>query len=673
PNGTLRVTGRDFSGAAVDRSCAFTTQNTGACVPAQANTTITGTTVAFGQLLPGGYQVAFTSTDGLYRPLTMSVQIAGGTDPVQITMNLAAGTSIQRGTVLGPDSQPVAGATVTLRQNNNVELVAKDVAGADYPAVTTGADGAFQFSTVPDGVYRVMVDACGYGRTFSAAITLNTQVTANPPAVTVRLAPVTRSVTVNLSSSAGTSLVGLPASFQPVGLQSDDPACTVAAGVTNTARSGFFVAPDGTVTAPQLPTGRWAVSVATANSPFGASTPSFLAPMPDFGTPTLTPSIPPINIIGTGGQIRQAQVTLNVSWPAGCATAPASVRLTLTPGAGDPVTLDATVRSNADKSGTATLTTLLPAGSYSWSLAADNGFTAQPATGTLTVPSSGPTPAQSIDSQLLPPAVPVTTTLSVDGAPPQPAGIVSATPAGGGPVVTSDATGLLCLAPTPGWSIAIRSTADATMLIPDITGVNVTRAGPNTVAFVGFTLQPGVTLAPVARRTPDTAARNVPLTVTGPGTTWNGTATIAAQASSGTGPTLTLGAGSYTAASAASAPFGTASQSGIDPSTTHTVTLTLPYTAVTLAVTASGAPEPGATFTLTPAAGGSPITTTTADPALFRDIAPGTYTIAATKTVGAVTYSGQLTDQQFTAGTSPQVNVPMTAPPPPPPPPGPGP
>ena len=296
----------------------------------------------------------------------------------------------------------------------------------------------------------------------------------------MRLAPVVRSVTVNVSSSAGASLVGLPASFEPVGLQSDDPACTVAAGVTNTARSGFFVAPDGTVTAPQLPTGRWAVSVATPNSPFGASTPSFLAPMPDFGTPTLTPSIPPINIIGTGGQIRQAQVTLNVSWPAGCATPPVSVRLTLTPGAGDPVTLDATVRSNADKSGTATLTTLLPSGSYGWSLAADNGYTAQPGDRD---PDRAVVRADTSPEHRLPAAAarrPGDATLSVDGAPPQPAGIVRATPAGGGPVVTSDATGLLCLAPTPGWTISIRSAADATMLIPDITGVNVTRAGPNT-------------------------------------------------------------------------------------------------------------------------------------------------------------------------------------------------
>lgn len=666
PNGSLTLSGRSFAGDLVSRSCTFTTTATGACDP---DITVTGTTVSFARQLPGVYQLAFTSTDGLYRPLTTQVQVAGSADPQSVTMTLAAGTSAQTGTVRGPNDQLIAGAVVTLRQNNNVELVAKDVAGIDLPAVTTGGAGAFSFSRVPDGVYRVMVDACGYGRTFSAAITLNTQLTVNPPAVTVRLARVTRSVTVNVSSTAGGSLAGLPASFQPVALDGGDPECTLPAGATNTAQSGFFVAPDGTVTAPQLPTGRWTVSVATPNSPFGASTPSFLAPMPDFGTPTLTPSIPPINIIGTAGQIRQAQVTLNASWPAGCATPPASVRLTLTPGAGGPVTLDATVRSNADRSGTATLTTLLPAGSYSWSLAADNGFTAQPTSGTLTVPASGPTPAQSIDSQLLPPAVPVTTTLSVDGAPPQPAGVVRATPAGGGPVVTSDATGLLCLAPTSGWSIAIRSTADATMLIPDITGVNVTRAGPNTVAFVGFTLRPGVALAAVDRRTPDTAARTVALTVTGPGTTWSGTATIAAGGSSGTGPLLTLGAGSYTAAAAASAPFGAVSQSGIDPATTHTVTLTLPYTAVTLAVTASGAPEPGATFTLTPAAGGSPITTTTADPAIFRDIPPDTYSIAATKTVGAVTYSGQLTGQAFAAGSSPQVNVPMTAPPPPPPPP----
>ena len=161
PNGTLRVTGRDFSGTAVDRSCTFTTQSTGACVPAQP-TPRSRHDILFAQLLPGGYQVAFTSTDGLYRPLTMSVQIAGGTDPVQVTMTLAAGTSAQTGTVRGPNDQLIQGAVVTLRQNNDVEQVAKDVAGVDYPEVPTGADGAFEFRNVPDGVYRVMVDACGY-------------------------------------------------------------------------------------------------------------------------------------------------------------------------------------------------------------------------------------------------------------------------------------------------------------------------------------------------------------------------------------------------------------------------------------------------------------------------------------------------------------------------------
>jgi hypothetical protein len=200
------------------------------------------------------------------------------------------------------------------------------------------------------------------------------------------------------------------------------------------------------------------------------------------------------------------------------------------------------------------------------------------------------------------------------------------------------------------------------MLIPDVANVTVTRSGPNTVTFTGFTLQPGVALATVTRRTPDTTARPVSLTLTGPSTSWSGTATIPAGASSGTGPTLTLGAGSYTLSAAASDPFGAASQSGIDPSTTHTVTLTLPYTAVTLAVTASqgGTASSGATITLTPSVGGSP-KQTTADPAVFRDIPPGTYTIVATQTIGTTSYRGELAGQVFAAGSSPLVDVPMTA------------
>jgi len=172
----------------------------------------------------------------------------------------------------------------------------------------------------------------------------------------------------------------------------------------------------------------------------------------------------------------------------------------------------------------------------------------------------------------------------------------------------------------------------------------------------------------VDRRPADTTARPVTLTLTLAGATvWSDSVSILAGANTGTGPLLTVGAGSYTLAAAASAPFGAGSITGIDPSTTHTASVTMPYTAVTLGVTASiaGAASAGATITLTPTAGGSPKATLATGPAVFADIAPATYTITATQTVGTTQYQGALTGQVFTAGQSPLLDVPMTAVPPP--------
>ena len=55
------------------------------------------------------------------------------------------------GSVLGPGGEPVAGASVSLRER-----------GAFHVAVT-GADGEFRFEGVPDGLYRAVAEAPGFG------------------------------------------------------------------------------------------------------------------------------------------------------------------------------------------------------------------------------------------------------------------------------------------------------------------------------------------------------------------------------------------------------------------------------------------------------------------------------------------------------------------------------
>ncbi|WP_420121035.1 carboxypeptidase regulatory-like domain-containing protein [Nakamurella sp.] len=658
PVGTVRI-----DGATTSRSCVITDATTPSCIGGDPDITVTGGLVSFARTTPGVYTVSFQPGTQTYQSVSVQTQVATGIDPQTVRINLARRSSSQTGTIRGPGGAALAGAQVSLRQNNDVQQIAKDLSGQPLPTVTTGADGGFAFADVPDGLYRVMVDACGYDRAFSTTITLNSQVAPVPPAVTVQVARTTRSVVVTLDpSTAGLSLAGAPATLQPVAAQPGDPTCTPA---NTTALTGFTVATDGTVSAPQVPTGRWAVALTPATAPFGAvSSSSFLLDQPDRGVPAPPPdTVPTAPTVTVSATVRLAPLTMTATWPAGCSPAPTAVSLVLTPDGGTARTLPATITPGAGNAGTATVSALVPAGSYTWSVGAGT-FTADPATGTFTVPGTGSTTAVSLAVTLLAPAIGVTPTATVDGA--ARTGLpVTATR--GGQTVTADGAGQLCVAPGAGWTFSVRSTADPTMLIPDVSGVTVTRAGPNTVTFTGFTLRPGVALTAVPRRPADTTARSVDLTLTlGGATTWSGSVTVPAGASSATGPLLTVGAGTYTLAAAASAPFGTASTTGIDPSTTHTATVTMPYTAVTLGVTASigGAASAGATITLTPAAGGSPKTTPASGPALFADIAAGTYTITATQTVGGTQYQGALTGQALAAGQSPLLDVPMTAVPP---------
>jgi len=659
PVGTIRLDGDDGT-----RSCVITDAANPVCTGSDPGVTVSGGMVNFAGTIPGVYTVSFQPGTQLYQSVSVQTQVAAGIDPQTLRITLARRSGNQAGTVLGPDGSALAGAQVSLRQNNNVEVVAKDINGVDLPTITTPADGSFTFRDVPDGLYRVMVEACGYDRAFSPTITLNSQLAPNPPPVTVRVARTTRSVTVTLNPTmSGLSLAGAQASLQPVALEPGDPTCTPA---NTTPLTGFTVAANGTVSAPQVPTGRWAVAVTPATAPFGAvNPPSFFLDQPDRGVPKPPPdTVPTAPTVTPSVEVRLASMTMTASWPDGCSIAPTSVTLALTQDGGSTQNLPATITPGTGNSGTATVTALVPAGSYSWSITTVGGFTADPATGTFPVPGTGATAAVSIPVTLLAPGVAVSPTVTVDGTA-QTGTPVTATR--GGETVNSVA-GVLCVPPGSGWTFSVRSTANPTMMIPDVTGVNVTRAGPNPVAFTGFTLQPGVALAAVDRRPADPTARPVTLTLTLAGATvWSDSVSILAGANTGTGPLLTVGAGSYTLAAAASAPFGAGSITGIDPSTTHTASVTMPYTAVTLGVTASiaGAASAGATITLTPTAGGSPKATLATGPAVFADIAPATYTITATQTVGTTQYQGALTGQVFTAGQSPLLDVPMTAVPPP--------
>ena len=172
-----------------------------------------------------------------------------------------------------------------------------------------------------------------------------------------------------------------------------------------------------------------------------------------------------------------------------------------------------------------------------------------------------------------------------------------------------------CLAPVPGWTFSVNDPTPATgrpvVGIADRTGVTITRPGPNTVALTGFGFQPSVQLASVTGRTPDTTSRSLTLAlVTGGNSIWSAPVTIRAGSTTATGPALILGAGTYTLTGTppAGGPFGVGTQTGIDPSATGAATVTLPYTAVMLTVTAQvgTTPRADATVTVTPATGTGP-------------------------------------------------------------------
>jgi hypothetical protein len=235
----------------------------------------------------------------------------------------------------------------------------------------------------------------------------------------------------------------------------------------------------------------------------------------------------------------------------------------------------------------------------------------------------------------------------------------------------TDTTGVarFCLPPGNGWTFRVRDTGSTPqILIPDRTGVAVTRAGPNTVTFAGFTFQPTATPQAVPRRDPDTTSRAVTLATSLGGTTvFSESVTIPALGTSVTGTAVVIGPGSHTVtATPAGSVFGPGTSTGVNPATTPRPTVTMPYLRVLLTVLAStgGTATPGAVVTLVPANGtGSPVTTDDPDgTATFRDIPAATYTVTATVSRGAnVTFRGQLTGQVLAAGSSPQLTVPLTA------------
>ena len=665
------------------RTCTLvTTAGQTVCDPVEDGTTVQSTVprVSFAKLVPAVYTVSFTSSDNRYRPVTQQVQLFPGTPPPAVVLVLDLRASLQTGVVRDSENNLVEGAQVSLRFDANVETVATDINGVALPVVTTGTDGAFSFAAVPDGLYRVMVDAPGWNRTFSSTITLNSALTTTPPAVTMRLTRFQREVTLTLTSSAAalppatdqTFLANAAVTFVPVA--GSQPAGTP----PNSTLTGYALSstPPYTVTATQVPTGDWNVSVVTSGSAFGPFVASrFTVPQPaPPEPPSLTPvAYPPVT---ESVNLQQGRATMTVNWAAPCSTTSAQpatgtlpIVLTRTAG-GATVTLAAPVTSQSGGAGSAVASVVLPPGAYTWAATPTGGWTG--GSGGFTIPGTGTGPITVTDDDtLLAPDVAATASFTIDGAAAAVRDIAAIPPGGGATVVEqTDQTGVarFCLPPKGNWTFRVRDTGRTPkILVPDKTGVNISRAGPNTVTFTGFTFRPTAALEAVPRRDPDSASRAVTLATSLGGTTVTAESlTIPALGTSVQGTAVVIGPGSYTVtATPAGTVFGVGTSTGVNPSTTPTPTVTMPYERVLLTVLArTGAtPTPGAVVTLVPVTGtGSPVTTGTDGTATFRDIPPATYTVTATVSAGGtVTFRGQLAGQVLAAGSSPQLTVTLTA------------
>ncbi|HEY5115112.1 MAG TPA: carboxypeptidase regulatory-like domain-containing protein [Nakamurella sp.] len=675
PPGTVEIRG----GAMAPRACVIVVNPGTACTPPVADTKINSPpSISFANLIPSAYTVLFTSSDGRYRPVTVQVNVVTAVPLQQLTVPIDLKASTQLGTLFDAAGQPLNGVVVSLRAESDLEKPASDLDGAPLVS-TTGAGGApagqFSFTKVPDLRYRAVAEVDGWDTAVSPTpIELNSALTTNPPPVTLRLTTRThRDVTVTLNSTADApgapvNLAGAAVEFRPV--SNTQPPLTP----PNTTLSGFTATGTGTgpftVSASQVPTGSWRVAVTPSGAPFGAyvSDPIVVA-----ATARPAPVLPPDTrpqppAIPASFTLVQAQATITVSWPsaAGCGTPPAgSLPIVLTRAGTAAPARGATVTANNDGSGSATLDVLLPPGDYTWAAQpTPAGWTG--GTGTFSVPDAGSAQTVTSSGTLLPSQVPTVVSLTVGGT--AVTGPVVATAPGG--ATTSGTTGqTMCLAPVPGWVFSVNNPTPAAgrpvVGIADRT-VTITRPGPNTVAFTGFAFQPSVQLANVDGRSPDTTPRSVTLALSRGGTSlWSAPVTIPAGGTTAAGPALIVGAGptTLTGTPPAGGPFGVGTQT-IDASAAGAATVTLPYTAVMLTVTAQvgTTPRAGATVTLTPATGTGPPAGTTgpSGQVVFQDLPAGTYTVTAQAGTGAGLVRGTLTGQQFDAGVR-AVTVTMVA------------
>jgi hypothetical protein len=665
-----------LSGGSSPISCRIVPTDLTGCSPAVPGVSfvVDGTSryLSFAGIVPTTYLIDVRGGSGQFAPLSQQVLISAGNPNPSISLILSANWSTQSGSVVDAAGTAQAGAVVSLNASANPNTPAPDASGNPL-LVTTGADGRFTFNKVPDLTYTVVTKKDGWEAVRAPVVVIKAATNPFPADVSVTVTTrERRAVTVTLDTSTQApgggpvNLAGAAVTLNPVpGSQPPGtPDNTPLTGLTVTANANVF-----TVTANQVPTGSWTLALTSLS---GAAFPPFTTDA--FAVPAADPSAPPAPVL-VAKTIWLGLATITVNWPAGCGPPPATGTLPIEltrDGVATAVTLNATVTINGDGSGSAAVSELLPAGLYDWAAKPTAaGWTG--GTGSFRVPETGTAPILvSSTGTLDSPGVPVTVTLTVDGS-----AVTGRTVAAtaGGTTVTGATGAPLCLSPGTDWTLDMNDPSPSGGNLPlmvDSQTVTVSRGGPNSATFEAFRVEPAVTLATVAGRTPDTAPRQVALRLTDSdnavlwpaGGSAAGSLTMPGNSNTVAGPALLVGGGSHTL-TATTAPTDAFSTGTLvfDPSDSGTAAnVELPYAAVMLTVTATtgGTPVAGAVVTVTPSGGGTPVVQTATDGStVFRDLRadPTTYSVRAT----ATGVSGEVTGRTFPAGVR-TLEVPMAAP-----------
>jgi hypothetical protein len=471
--------------------------------------TITNTTsnkyVTFTGIPPGNYQAAATSNDGSYSALpAQNIQLLpGATTARTTTLTLTPLVSSITGAVVDPNHAAIPGAKVQLWPWQGTGP-ATDFNGTAFATQTADSSGLFTFGLVRNGNYQLVVDAPGYQRVISGIIPVSYP-TAVPAQTVATTTPTYRNTTLTFPSPAA-SLAGATVTLTPVaGTSLRTPDNTVISGIAITG-SGTSGNP-WTATIPQLPTGKWTVSVTRSGSPFPSPATATLDASENSDKSQAQPAL------NTSVTLNEASTSFEFDWTSQpCLTDPSGTIPIAVSSSGvtGSLAVSLTVNSAQHK---ATGTAVLPPGTYTWNTSSAPTGWAGPATDT-SVTVANPAVAGSSSATLAAVTATVTVTLTIDGTT---AGssynTAKITPTCGTTAGTAKAlsSGTTTFTLVPGtWSFGIATTDTAHPIVLGAqSNVTVTAAGPNAVTFAGNGITPAVTVTNPTGRASDSTARPI--------------------------------------------------------------------------------------------------------------------------------------------------------------------